>query len=198
MIYIILAWLFGSYLQPLTVMAVIPFSLIGAIWGHFFLGYSLTFLSLIGLVALAGIVVNDSLIYVQFFNERRRAGVPVFDALLDAGRARLRAIFLTTVTTVLGLTPLILETSFQARFLIPMAISIAGGLISATVLILGVLPCLMLMLDDVKRGARFLWFGDATERDQHTGGDVEAGEQGARGTLPRTPRGGTSWDSATA
>ncbi|MEM1445400.1 MAG: efflux RND transporter permease subunit [Planctomycetota bacterium] len=187
MIYIILAWLFGSYLQPLTVMAVIPFSLIGAVWGHFVLGYSLTFLSLIGLVALAGIVVNDSLIYVQFFNERRRAGVDVYHALLDAGRARLRAIFLTTVTTVLGLTPLILETSFQARFLIPMAISIAGGLITATVLILGVLPCLMLMLDDVKRATRFLWFGDAGEHRVYDGGD----EQETRGDTPRAPGGDT-------
>ncbi|MEM8781390.1 MAG: efflux RND transporter permease subunit [Planctomycetota bacterium] len=178
MIYIILAWLFGSYLQPLTVMAVIPFSLIGAVWGHFIMGYSLTFLSLIGLVALAGIVVNDSLIYVQFFNERRGAGVDVFNALLDAGRARLRAIFLTTVTTVLGLTPLILETSFQARFLIPMAISIAGGLICATVLILGVLPCLMLMLDDGKRAARWLWFGDAGERRVYEAVEPPAGAGG--------------------
>ena len=185
MIYIILAWLFGSYLQPLTVMAVIPFSLIGAIWGHYLLGYSMTFLSLIGLVALAGIVVNDSLIYVEFFNERRRQGVDVYNALLDAARARLRAIFLTTVTTVLGLTPLILETSFQARFLIPMAISIAGGLVMATVLILAVLPCLMLMLDDVKRGVAFLWFGRGGERRDYAvlPVDEEKPTDGARGLL---------------
>ncbi len=164
MIYIILAWLFSSYLQPLTVMAVIPFALIGAVWGHFFLGYAMTFLSLIGFVALTGIVVNDSLIFVQFFNEKREEGETVFEALVHAGQARLRAIFLTTVTTVLGLTPLIMETSFQARFLIPMAISIAAGLIAATVLILGVLPCFMLILDDIKRGFRWLWYGDAAER----------------------------------
>ncbi len=88
----------------------------------------------------------------------------MLESLVAAGRARLRAIFLTTVTTVLGLTPLILETSFQARFLIPMAISIAAGLIAATVLILGVLPCFMLILDDVKRGLRWLWFGESRER----------------------------------
>ena len=161
MIYIILAWLFSKYLQPLAVMAVIPFATVGAVVGHWLLGYELTFLSIIGLVALSGIVVNDSLIFVEFFNTRREEGAPVREALLDAGAARLRAIFLTTVTTVLGLTPLILETSFQARFLIPMAISIAGGLVFATVLILGVLPCLLLVLDDLQRGARRLWHGRA-------------------------------------
>ena len=150
MIYIILAWLFGSYTQPLTVMAVIPFSLIGAVWGHYLLGYDLTFLSLIGLVALAGIVVNDSLILVRFYNERREAGAGLMTALLRAGPARFRAILLTTLTTVLGLTPLVLEQSFQARFLIPMAIAIAAGLLSATGLILLVLPCLILILEDLK------------------------------------------------
>ncbi|BAM05230.1 efflux RND transporter permease subunit [Phycisphaera mikurensis] len=159
MIYIILAWLFSKYLQPLAVMAVIPFATVGAVLGHWVMGYDLTFLSIIGLVALAGIVVNDSLIYVEFFNARRAAGEPIHEALLQAGAARLRAIFLTTVTTVLGLTPLILETSFQARFLIPMAISIAGGLIVATVLILGVLPCLLLILNDLTRIGRRAWHG---------------------------------------
>ncbi len=176
MIYIILAWLFGSYLQPLTVMAVIPFALIGAVWGHYVLDYDLTFLSLIGLVALSGIVVNDSLILVQFYNEERQRGTKVFESLVAAGQARLRAIFLTTVTTVLGLTPLIMETSFQARFLIPMAISIAAGLIAATVLILGVLPCFILILDDLKRAWRWLWFGKTeeptlTESERYHGDD---------------------------
>ena len=159
MIYVILAWLFSSYTQPLIVMLVIPFSLIGVIWGHLLLGYDITFLSLIGMVALSGIVVNDSLIYVEFYNDERRRGTGVFDALVAAGRARFRAILLTTVTTVLGLTPLILEQSFQAKFLIPMAISIAMGLVSATVLILVVLPCFMLIFDDVKAASYRLWFG---------------------------------------
>ena len=159
MIYIILAWLFGSYLQPLTVMAIIPFSMIGMIWGHWLLGFEMTFLSLIGMVALAGIVVNDSLILVEFYNEKRAEGHGVREALGIAGPARLRAIGLTTITTVLGLTPLILEQSFQARFLIPMAIAIAGGLLSATFLILLVLPCLILILDDIKRATRALWNG---------------------------------------
>ncbi|MEM6458306.1 MAG: efflux RND transporter permease subunit, partial [Planctomycetota bacterium] len=159
MIYVILAWLFASYFQPLTVMLIIPFSLIGVVWGHLLLGYEMTFLSLIGVVALSGIVVNDSLILVEFYNHERKAGTPIVDALLSAGRARLRPILLTTITTVLGLTPLILEQSFQAKFLIPMGISIAAGLISATVLILVVLPCWVLIFDDVRRGAYFLWHG---------------------------------------
>ena len=157
MIYVILAWLFGNYLQPLLVMSIIPFSLVGVVLGHLALGYDMTFLSLIGMVALAGIVVNDSLILVEFYNLRRREGRDIFDALLDAGRDRLRPILLTTITTVLGLMPLILEQSFQAKFLIPMGISIAMGLMSATFLILLTLPCLIMALDDLKRAARWAW-----------------------------------------
>ncbi|MEM9914347.1 MAG: efflux RND transporter permease subunit [Planctomycetota bacterium] len=168
MIYVILAWLFSSYFQPLTVMLIIPFSLIGVMWGHYFLGYNLTFLSLIGIVALSGIVVNDSLILVEFYNHERQRGVGVAEALVAAGRARLRPIMLTTITTVLGLTPLILEQSFQAKFLIPMGISIAAGLLSATVLILIVLPCWILIFDDIRRGAYYLWHGEAKEKASPT------------------------------
>ncbi len=160
MIYVILAWLFASYLQPLVVMVAIPFAVIGVVWGHWLLGYDMTFLSLIGFVALSGIVVNDSLILVEHYNvERRQRGLGVRDALIFAGRARLRAIFMTTTTTVLGLLPLILERSFQAKFMIPMAISIAFGLLATTVLILLALPCLMLIFDDAARGAYYLWYG---------------------------------------
>jgi multidrug efflux pump subunit AcrB len=165
MIYVILAWLFQSYFQPLLVMCVVPFATIGLIWGHLALGFDLTFLSLIGFVALSGIVVNDSLILVQFFNMKRAEGMSVYDALVAAGQARFRAIMLTTITTVLGLTPLILETSFQARFLIPMAISIAAGLISATVMILVVLPCIILVFDDIKGVLYFLWYGEKRDPD---------------------------------
>ncbi|MEE9129170.1 MAG: efflux RND transporter permease subunit [Phycisphaerales bacterium] len=159
LIYIILAWLFGSYLQPLAVMLAIPFSIIGVIWGHLLLGYQITFLSLIGFVALSGVVVNDSLILVDFYNTRRKEGLNLREALIDAGRHRLRPIFLTTITTILGLTPLMLETSFQAHFLIPMAVSISAGLMSATVLILVVLPCILVIIDDFKAVAFYLWHG---------------------------------------
>jgi len=160
MIYIILAWLFSSYTQPLAVMLVIPFGLIGVFWGHFFLGYDLTFLSLIGFVALSGIVVNDSLILVNYYNTRRAKGHDIKASLLQAGCRRFRPILLTTITTVLGLTPLMLEQSFQAKFLIPMAISISFGLIGATGLILLVLPCVILIMNDLKYLAHGMWFGE--------------------------------------
>jgi hydrophobic/amphiphilic exporter-1 (mainly G- bacteria), HAE1 family len=159
LIYVVLAWLFGSFTQPLIVMTAIPFATIGMIWGHIVLGYSMTFLSLIGFIALAGVVVNDSLIFMEFFNEERRKGLSVFDAGMASGRARIRAILLTTITTVLGLTPLMLEQSFQARFLIPMAITISFGLLSATALILLTLPALLMVFDDLAHLARMGWTG---------------------------------------
>ena len=159
MIYVILAWLFASYIQPFAVMLAIPFALIGVIWGHWLLGFELTFLSLIGVVALAGIVVNNSLILVEFLNKNIEAGLPLSDALVDAGQRRLRPILLTTITTVLGLTPLMLEQSFQARFLIPMAISITFGLMSSTFLTLLVLPAILVIVDDFSAAAHWLWFG---------------------------------------
>ena len=178
MIYVILAWLFSSYTQPLVVMLAIPFGIIGVVWGHILMGYQATFLSLLGFIALAGIVVNDSLIYVEFYNSERAAGHSVRDSLEAAGRARLRAIFLTTITTVLGLTPLMLEQSFQAKFLIPMAISIAFGLMSATVLILCVLPCMLVILDDLAAATHYLWHG-RTRSASHA---LQAGVSGAAPT----------------
>ncbi|GAB4386957.1 MAG: efflux RND transporter permease subunit [Phycisphaerales bacterium] len=159
LIYVVLAWLFRSYAQPLIVMTAIPFATIGVVWGHLILGYSMTFLSLIGFVALSGVVVNDSLIFMEFFNSERRRGLPVAAASISAGRARVRAILLTTITTVLGLLPLMLEQSLQARFLIPMAITIAAGLMSATAIVLLVLPAMLQVLDDIKRAFRLLWTG---------------------------------------
>jgi multidrug efflux pump subunit AcrB len=137
--------------------------MIGVIWGHYFTGYSLSFLSMIGFVALSGIVVNDSLIFVEFYNARRKIGDCLSDAIVAAGSARLRPIFLTTITTVLGLTPLMLEQSMQARFLIPMAVAISFGLMGATVLILLLLPALTVIGADLRSLTRFLWFGSAEE-----------------------------------
>lgn len=159
LIYVVLAWLFASFTQPIVVMLAIPFAAVGMIWGHMILGFSMTFLSLIGFIALAGVVVNDSLIFMEFFNEERRNGLSVHDAAMAAGRARVRAIILTTVTTTLGLTPLMLEQSFQARFLIPMAITIAFGLLSATGIILLTLPSLLMVLDDIMHVLRIAWTG---------------------------------------
>jgi len=157
LIYVVLAALFRSYIQPVIVMTAIPFGVVGAVAGHLLMGYPLTFMSMIGLVALTGIVVNDSLILVDFINQRVRAGTPREVAVIEGGLARLRAIILTSITTILGLAPLLAEQSFQAKFLIPMAISIAAGLAFATVLTLIMIPCLYLITADVRDGWAALW-----------------------------------------
>jgi len=159
LIYSLIAVLFRSYVQPILVMATIPYALVGAIFGHLIMGYPFTILSMIGSVALAGIVVNDSLILVDFINRRRREGMPVLEAVVAGGRARLRAILLTSITTIFGIGPLMLERSFQAQFLIPMAISIVFGLAFATVLTLVLLPTLYLAFEDLRGGARWLLTG---------------------------------------
>jgi multidrug efflux pump subunit AcrB len=158
----ILAWLFNSYTQPFAVMAAIPFGIIGAIWGHMALGYSLTFLSLIGLVALCGVVVNNSLVMVEFVNRERRALGTLRAALVQAGTRRLRPILLTSITTVVGLAPLVFEQSFQAKFLIPMAISLCGGLLSATFLTLLLLPAILVIMEDIGSVMRRLSGGGYT------------------------------------
>jgi len=182
LIYVVLAWLFSSYTQPLAVMIAIPFGILGVVGGHLIMGYHMTFLSLIGFVALSGIVVNDSLILVRFFNTERERGLEIAEALVAAGRARFRPIMLTTVTTVLGLTPLMLEQSFQAKFLIPMAISISFGLISATVLILVALPGILLIFDDIRRTGRLLWNGweRADSAESQTGLESAGGDSAER------------------
>ncbi len=159
LIFVMLAGLFKSYVQPMIVMTAIPFGLIGAVAGHFVMGYPLTILSMIGLVALTGIVVNDALIMVDFINREVAAGQPVFDAVIAGGRRRLRPILLTSLTTILGLAPLMAESSFQARFLIPMAISISFGLGFATVLTLVAVPAIYMIVDDVTRAAAWVWRG---------------------------------------
>ncbi len=160
LIYLCLAWLFQSYTQPLIVLMAVPFAIIGVIWGHFLLDFRLTFLSMIGFIALSGIVVNDSLIFVQFFNHMRGAGLNTYAACIATGRARLRAILLTTITTVCGLLPMLLEQSFQARFLIPMAITISFGLVSSTLLVLVLLPSLLMIVADIRRLGAMLWRGE--------------------------------------
>ena len=159
MILVILAWLFQSYIQPLLVLTAVPFAAIGVVWGHLLFGFDLMILSMIGFIALSGIVVNDSLIFVDFYNQMREKGHGVQRACIEAGRARIRAILLTTITTVLGLLPLLLERSFQAQFLKPMAITITCGLISATAIILIVLPCFLMIYEDARRALTFAWTG---------------------------------------
>ena len=150
LIYGMLAGLFKSYVQPLVVMSAIPFGIFGAIIGHWITANPITILSLIGMVALTGILVNDSLVLVDFINKRQEAGLVPFEASVEGARLRLRAILLTTLTTVAGLTPLMFETSFQAKFLIPMAVTLTFGLMFATGLTLIIVPALNLIWCDVQ------------------------------------------------
>lgn len=150
LIYLVLAWVFSSYGWPLVVMAAIPFGLIGAFAGHYFMGIDLTILSLFGIFGLSGIVVNDSIILVTFFKHQREAGVKTTQAIVNAATQRLRAVLLTSLTTIAGLTPLLFEASEQAQFLIPMAVSISFGLMFATVLVLLVIPALLSVHESIR------------------------------------------------
>ncbi|MEM9826713.1 MAG: efflux RND transporter permease subunit [Planctomycetota bacterium] len=140
--YVLLVLQFRSYLQPALVMFIIPFGMIGAVWGHGLLGIPLTLFSMFGLVALAGVVVNDSIVLIDFINVRVRSGNDPIEALVDAGSRRFRPIMLTSMTTIAGLIPLLMERSFQAQLLIPMAASLAFGLLLATGLVLILVPVL--------------------------------------------------------
>lgn len=150
-IYALLAIPFKSYLQPLMVMLVIPYSVGGAIVGHMIMGMNLSFMSMLGILALCGVVVNDSLVLVDFINRRRREGMPLHEAVLTAGGARFRPILLTSITTFAGLAPLLFETSTQAQFLIPMAISLGFGILFGTFLSLLLVPASYLILEDIVR-----------------------------------------------
>ena len=150
-VFALLAIPFKSYFQPLIIMLCIPFGIIGAVAGHIIMGYSLSVMSLFGVVAMAGVVVNDSLVLIDFANRLVRGGMPVSDAIRAAGIQRFRPILLTTLTTCGGLAPIITETSRQAKFLIPMAISLGFGILFATLITLGLVPCLYLILEDFKK-----------------------------------------------
>lgn len=147
-IYALLAIAFGSYTQPVIVMAAIPFGIIGAVIGHILLGYDLSIVSLMGVIALSGVVVNDSLIMIDYANKKQHTHTP-FEAIHEAGLRRFRPIMLTTLTTFGGLTPIILESSRQALYLIPMAISLGFGIVFATSIILVIIPCLYMILEDI-------------------------------------------------
>lgn len=159
-IYIIIASIFRSYIQPLVIMFTVPFGIIGAVLGHLLMGYDLTLMSVFGIVALSGVVVNDAIVLIECVNNYLAGGMPFFDALQRGGARRFRAVILTTLTTVGGLSSLLFERDMQARFLIPMAISLAGGIIFATVLTLLLIPCLMGALNDARRFLAWLKTGE--------------------------------------
>ncbi len=158
-IFIIIATMFRSYAQPIIIMFTIPFGIIGAVMGHLLLGYDLSIMSIFGMVALTGVVVNDAIVLIERINENIAEGMPFFEAILSGGARRFRAIFLTSISTVGGLAPLIMETDLQAKFLIPMALSIAAGIAFATVLTLVLVPSLLALLSDIRLLAHRLRYG---------------------------------------
>ncbi|MFK7981915.1 MAG: efflux RND transporter permease subunit [Saprospiraceae bacterium] len=164
MMYAIIAFSFRSYSQPLLLFLLLPFSLVGVAWGHWLHGYPLSMLSILGIIALIGILVNDGLVLVSKFNVFLKQGLPFKEALYQAGRSRFRAIFLTSVTTVAGLMPLIFETARSAKFLIPMAITISYGIAYATFLTLFLLPLLLYLSNSIKRARIWLFTGKRPER----------------------------------
>ncbi|TFH21501.1 MAG: efflux RND transporter permease subunit, partial [Myxococcales bacterium] len=147
-IYALIAIPLASYIQPLIVMSAIPFGIAGAVWAHYLLSMDLSFMSLLGIVALVGVVVNDSLVLVDYVNRRRREGAGTREAAQNAGIDRFRAILLTSLTTFAGLIPLLLERSLQAQFLIPMAVSLGFGVLLATGVSLVLVPCVYVIIDD--------------------------------------------------
>ncbi len=150
-IFVIIATVFRSYIQPFIILFTIPFGIIGAIIGHLLLGYNLSMMSIFGMVALSGVVINDAIVLIERVNENLASGMKLFDAIIQGGARRFRAIFLTSISTVGGLAPLIMETDMQARFLIPMALSVAGGVVFATGLTLILIPSLLVIMNDFRR-----------------------------------------------
>ena len=153
-IFALLAIPMRSYSQPLIIMSVIPFGVVGAMFGHMVLGMTMSSLSMFGIIAVAGVVVNDSLVMVDFVNKARAEGVAIKEAVMQAGARRFRAILLTSVTTFIGVMPIIMETSLQAKIVIPMAVSLAFGVLFATVITLILIPCQYVALEDTKRLVR--------------------------------------------
>jgi multidrug efflux pump subunit AcrB len=150
-IFALMAIPFKSYSQPLLIMTAIPFGFVGAVAGHMIMGYQLSLMSFFGFVALSGVLVNDSLLLIDKINTNRRDGLQVDEALISAGTRRFRPILLTSLTTFFGLTPMIFETSVQAQFLIPMAISLGFGILFATGITLLLIPSTYMILEDVHR-----------------------------------------------
>lgn len=159
LIYVVIAFTFRSYSQPLLLIIMVPFAFIGVGWGHYIHDFPVNILSMLGIIALIGIVVNDGLVFIAKFNGYLKEGMGYDAAILQAGTSRFRAIFLTSITTIAGLSPLIFETSRQAQFLIPMAISIAYGIAIATILTLVMLPMLLSVSNSTKMYILWLWDG---------------------------------------
>ena len=166
LIFAVIAFTFRTYSQPVILLSMIPFSIIGVGWGHLIHGFPINVLSALGIIALIGIMVNDGLVLIGKFNSFLREGMKFDEALYEAGRSRFRAIFLTSLTTIAGLAPLLLEKSRQAQFLKPMAISISYGIAIATILTLLMLPLLLSSVNNAKAKLKWLWTGQVIDREE--------------------------------
>jgi len=164
-IFVIIATIFRSYIQPLVILVTIPFGIIGAVFGHLLLGYNLSMMSMFGMVALSGVVVNDAIVLIERINENLAEGMEFFTAIIEGAKRRFRAILLTSLSTVGGLTPLIMEKDMQAKFLIPMALSLAAGVTFATVLTLVLVPSLLAIVNDLRRLAVRIRQGELPSRE---------------------------------
>jgi multidrug efflux pump subunit AcrB len=160
--YAVMAVAFRSYLQPAMIMTAIPFGMVGAVLGHLLMGYDLSMLSIMGIIALSGVVVNDNLVLIDAINGLRDQGMPLRQAILTGATSRFRAVMLTTLTTFVGLAPLMGETSVQAQFLIPMAVSLAFGVLFATCITLLLVPIIYVVLEDVKAAAKWVFVQDSS------------------------------------
>lgn len=183
LIYAVIAFTFRSYSQPLLLMIMIPFSIIGVAWGHWIHDFPVNVLSALGIIALVGIMVNDGLVLISKFNGNLRDGMKFENALYEAGRARFRAIFLTSLTTIAGMAPLLLEKSRQAQFLKPMAISISYGIAIATVLTLLLLPLLLSISNNIKVGSKWLASGNRVSNEEVERAIKEQKEEKAHGEI---------------
>ncbi len=191
-IYVLLAIPLRSYVQPLIVMSVIPFGMVGAVIGHVIFGFELSIMSMIGIVALSGVVVNESLVLVEFVNRHRRSGQSVLNAAREAGVARFQAIMLTSIVSFIGVLPMITETSIQAKFLIPCAISLAFGCLSNLLNTLVLVPCVYAILEDIRallftKQKRAAWENEEREEAAERGLDWMEGGENVSGSLATTP-----------
>ncbi|MEM9679823.1 MAG: efflux RND transporter permease subunit, partial [Bacteroidota bacterium] len=166
LIYVVIVFTFRSFSQPFILLALIPFSIIGVAWGHYLHGFSMSILSYLGIIGLIGIIVNDGLVFTNKFNNYLKDGLKFDEALYQTGRARFRAIFLTSITTIAGLAPLMLERSLQAQFLIPMAISISYGIAIATLMTLFILPVFLSFSNTIKVHIKHLRTGKRPTREE--------------------------------
>jgi len=172
-LYALLAIPFKSLYQPLFVMLAVPFGAIGALFGHIIMDITPSYLSVFGILALAGVVVNDSLVMVDFINRKKREGMDLFEAVVQSGTRRFRPIFLTSATTFAGLMPLLFDRSLQAQFLIPMATSLAFGIVFATLITLFLIPCAYLAAEEIRvvLGKAWIWWRYPNGKPQITAGD---------------------------